>query len=60
MAKLPETPRAQDRRRINMGEEYEAEYWAKTLGVTKERLAEVVDKVGDSLQAVQRELSDKA
>ena len=60
MAKLPETPRAQDRRRINMGEEYEVEYWAKTFGVTKERLAEVVDKVGDSLQAVQRELSDKA
>ena len=59
MAKLPETPRAQDRRRINMGEEYEVEYWAKTFGVTKQRLAEVVGKVGDSLQAVQRELSDK-
>ena len=60
MAKPPETRRAQDRRRINMGEEYEVEYWAKTFGVTKQRLAEVVDKVGDSLQAVQRELSDKA
>jgi hypothetical protein len=42
-----------------MGEEYEVEYWAKALGVSKERLAEIVEKVGDSVQAVRRELSNK-
>jgi hypothetical protein len=46
-----------DQRRINMGEESDVEYWVRMLGVTKERLAEVVEKVGDSLEAVRRELS---
>jgi hypothetical protein len=48
---------SQDRSRINMSEDYEVEYWAKSLGVSKERLAEVVKKVGDSVQAVRRELA---
>jgi hypothetical protein len=47
-----------DQRRINMGEESDVEYWARMLGVTKERLAEVVDKVGESVQAVRQELKD--
>ena len=48
---------SQDRSRINMSEDYEVEYWAKSLGVSKERLAEIVKKVGDSVQAVRRELA---
>jgi hypothetical protein len=40
-----------------MSEDYEVEYWAKSLGVSKERLAEIVKKVGDSVQAVRRELA---
>ena len=48
--------RQQDRARINMGEDSEVEYWANALGVSRERLVEVVAKVGDSVQAVRREL----
>jgi hypothetical protein len=47
----------QDRARINVGEDYEVAYWANALGVSKQRLIEVVAKVGDSVQAVRRELS---
>jgi hypothetical protein len=46
-----------DRSRINMSEDYEVEYWAKSLGISKDRLAEIVKKVGDSVQAVRRELA---
>ena len=47
---------SRDRMRINMGEDYEVEYWTKTLGISKDRLTEIVKKVGDSVQAVRREL----
>jgi len=49
---------APDRSRINLGEDYEVDYWSKALGVSKERLVEVVKKVGDSVQAVRRELGN--
>ena len=39
-----------------MGEDYEVEYWTKTFGISKDRLVEIVKKVGDSVQAVRREL----
>ena len=48
----------QDRMRINMGEDYEVEYWTKTFGISKDRLVEIVSKVGDSVQAVRRELGN--
>ena len=51
---------SQDRGRINMGEDYEVEYWTKTFGISKDRLAEIVKKVGDSVQAVRRELGNTA
>lgn len=44
--------------RINMREESEVEYWAKAFGVSKERLAAAVKKVGDSVRAVRTELLD--
>lgn len=47
---------AQDRDRINLGEDYEVQYWSKKFGVSPERLAEVIGRVGDSVQAVRREL----
>jgi len=59
MAKLPGDRSARDRRRINLGEEYEIEYWAKALGASKEQLIEAVNKVGDSVDAVQAELSSR-
>ena len=51
---------AQDRLRINMSEEAEVEYWAKALGVSRERLVEAAKKVGDSVQAVRTELADRS
>ena len=45
-----------DRSKINMSEDYEVKYWAKELGVTREELQKVVDKVGNSAAAVRKEL----
>ena len=47
---------AQDRARISMTEEHEVRYWTHALGVSKEQLAAAVAKVGNSAQAVRREL----
>jgi Protein of unknown function (DUF3606) len=46
----------QDSARINLSEEHEVHYWTKALGVTKEELTAVVYKVGNSVEAVKREL----
>jgi hypothetical protein len=46
---------AQDRSRINTGEDYEGRYWSKKFGVSPEKLN--VKKVGNSAAAVQQELS---
>lgn len=46
----------QDRARINMHEDYEVRDWTKSLGVTKERLQEAVDAVGDQANAVREYL----
>lgn len=46
-----------DRSMINIHEDYEVKYWTKELGVSKERLQEAVDKVGNSAAAVRRELA---
>jgi uncharacterized protein DUF3606 len=51
-------PGARDRTRINVSEESEVEYWARALGVSRERLIVAIKKVGDSVQAVRTELSD--
>ena len=47
---------AQDRARISMTEEHEVRYWTHALGVSREQLAAAVAKVGNSAQAVRREL----
>jgi hypothetical protein len=47
---------AQDRARISMSEEHQVRYWTKALGVSKEQLAAAVAKVGNSAEAVRREL----
>ena len=46
-----------DRARINMGEDSEVQYWAKTLGVSKERLVAIIEKVGDRVDAVRGEIA---
>jgi len=46
----------QDRNRINLSEDYEVQYWSQKFGVTPERLREAVHKVGNSPEAVEKEL----
>jgi 3-oxoacyl-[acyl-carrier-protein] synthase III len=46
-----------DRSKINMHEAFEIKYWTKELGISKDRLQQVVDKVGNSAAAVRKELS---
>jgi hypothetical protein len=47
---------AQDRARINLSEQHEVRYWTRALGVSTEELTAVVYKVGNSVEAVRREL----
>lgn len=46
----------QDRSRINVNEEWEVRYWTEELGVSKERLAELVREVGPSVNAVRQRI----
>ena len=49
-----------DRQRINTSEPYEVRDWAKTLGVSEERLRTAVNEVGNSADAVRRYLNGEA
>jgi hypothetical protein len=40
-----------------MHEDYEVKYWTKELGVDKEQLKKLVDKVGNSAAAVRKKLA---
>jgi len=50
----------EDRSRINVNEPWELKYWSKTLGVTPDRLKEVVQKVGTRTEDVEQYLSSTA
>jgi hypothetical protein len=50
------TKTAQDRQRINVHQDYEIEYWTKELGVSKERLEQLVNEHGDRADDVRRAL----
>jgi hypothetical protein len=45
-------PGGQDRKRINVNEDYELRDWAEKLHVTKDELKAAVKKVGDRASAV--------
>ena len=47
---------APDRDRINMSEDYEVRDWSESLGVSRERLQEAVDAVGNSADKVREYL----
>jgi hypothetical protein len=51
--------RGRDSARINLGEPSEADYWAKSLGVSTERLAEIVKQVGDRVDAVRAHIAEE-
>lgn len=46
----------QDRCHIAMNADDEVRYWTKHLGVTREELQKLIDKVGNSATAVRKEL----
>jgi hypothetical protein len=46
-----------DRLRINTSEEHEVRYWTKELGVSEERLKQVVKRVGPMAADVRAELN---
>lgn len=45
-----------DRSKINMNEPWEVKYWTKQLGVDKQQLQILVERVGNSAAAVRKEL----
>lgn len=45
-----------DRSRINTSEDYEVRYWSEKFGVSQDRLKAAVQKVGNSVSAVEKEL----
>jgi hypothetical protein len=46
-----------DRSKINMHESYEVKYWTRELGVNRDQLQKLVDKVGNSAASVRKELA---
>jgi hypothetical protein len=46
----------QDRKRINLNEDYEVRDWAKKFGVTPEQLRQAVTTVGNQAEDVERHL----
>ena len=47
----------QDRSRINVNEDYELRYWTKSLGVSEERLRELVKEHGVSVERVREAIA---
>jgi len=45
-----------DRDRINIHENYEVEYWTKTLGISAEELRKAVETAGTSAEAVRKHI----
>jgi hypothetical protein len=48
-----------DRRRVNIHQDYEVRYRKRKFGVSEEKLRDAVKRVGDSAQAVEREVKNK-
>jgi hypothetical protein len=56
MNKFP--PRA-DNRTIDLNIEYDARYWTKELGLTREALQIIIDRVGPRLDAIRTHLDSE-
>lgn len=56
MADDPDKKGPQDRSRISLHEPWEVDYWTRELGVSKGELERLISKVGNSADAVRREL----
>lgn len=57
MADDPSKRGQPDRTRISLKEEHEVSYWTDALGVTRDRLEQLVRQVGPSAQAVRDKLA---
>jgi len=47
-----------DRSKINVQDPLQSKSWSRELGISKEQLSEVVDKVGNSAATVRKELEN--
>ncbi len=47
----------ESRSKINMHESHEVKYWNRELGVNRDQLQKLVDKVGNSAASVRKELA---
>jgi hypothetical protein len=45
-----------DNQRINVDQDHELSYWSEKLGVSRDKLREVVGKAGPMVKNVEREL----
>ena len=52
-------PGGQDRKRINVNEDYELRDWAKKFGVSQDELKAAVKAVGDDAGAVEKHLKSR-
>ncbi|MBL0726523.1 DUF3606 domain-containing protein [Piscinibacter sp. HJYY11] len=59
MSDSKEKSGGQDRKRININQDYEVRDWAKALNTTPEKLKEAVKQVGDRAEAVERHLKGR-
>jgi hypothetical protein len=50
----------QDRSRISLGEDYEVQYWTKELGISRERLEQLVHEHGNSAERIREALKKEA
>jgi hypothetical protein len=57
MADDPSKRGPQDRSRISLSEPYEIQYWTKKFGVTAAELRDAIKKVGNSAEAVEKEIA---
>lgn len=46
----------QDRSKINIHEPWELDYWSKTLGVSKEKLKQLVQQYGTSVSTIRSKI----
>lgn len=56
MSENPLEPGPQDYDRINVNVESELAYWSKEFGVSRERLAKVIEEVGPGVPEVKKKL----
>ena len=59
MAKPKTNSATPDRSKISMENETEVKYWIKHLGISREQLQTIVQKVGNSAASVRKELKRK-